>query len=61
MSDKQLALFEARENLDYYIFCYDEFICLINNHDRFYHWAKDEYNISDVEYDKLLIGEVDVV
>lgn len=58
MKDKQLALFETRENLDYYTFVYDVFICLINDHDKFYHWVKDKYGMSDFEYESLLDGGV---
>lgn len=45
MSDKQLALFEAKGYSDGGWFYYDVFICLIDNRDKFYHWVKDKYNI----------------
>lgn len=58
VKDKQLALFEAMGNSDYYTPYYDVFICLINDHDKFYHWVKDKYSMSDFEYESLLDGGV---
>ena len=55
---KQLALFETKENLDYYTFYYDDIICIINDFDKFETFLKDIYDISQADYENLLDGVV---
>ena len=42
MKDKQLALFETKKSIDYYIFYYDDIICVINDFDKFETFLKRE-------------------
>ena len=54
MKDKQLALFETKENIVYY----DDIICVINDFDKFETFLKENYDISQSDYESLLDGVV---
>ena len=58
MKDKQLALFETKESIDYYTFYYDDIICVINDFDKFEKFLKENYDISQSDYENLLDGVV---
>ena len=58
VKDKQLALFKTKENLDYYTFYYDDIICIINDFDKFETFLKENYDISQSDYENLLDGAV---
>ena len=60
MKDKQLALFETKESIDYYTFYYDNIICVINDFDKFETFLKENYDISQSDYESLLDGVVTV-
>lgn len=51
---KQLALFETKENIVYY----DDIICVINDFDKFETFLKENYDISQSDYESLLDGVV---
>ena len=57
MKDKQLALFETKESIDYYTFYYN-IICVINDFDKFEIFLKENYDISQSDYENLLDGAV---
>ena len=56
MKDKQLALFETKESIDYYTFYYNDIICVINDFDKFEVFLKATYDISQADYENLLDG-----
>ena len=58
VKDKQLALFETKESVDYYTFYYDNIICVINDFDKFETFLKENYDISQSDYESLLDGVV---
>ena len=57
-NDKQLALFENKGGTDYYTFYYDDIICVINDFDKFETFLKENYDISQSDYESLLDGVV---
>ena len=58
VNGKQLALFETKESIDYYTFYYDNIICVINDFDKFETFLKENYDISQSDYESLLDGVV---
>ena len=58
LQGKQLALFETKESIDYYTFYYDDIICVINDFDKFETFLKENYDISQSDYESLLDGAV---
>ena len=57
-NDKQLAQFETKESIDYYTFYYNDIICVINDFDKFETFLKENYDISQSDYESLLDGVV---
>ena len=55
---KQLALVENKGSIDYYTFYYDDIICVINDFDKFETFLKENYDISQSDYESLLDGVV---
>ena len=55
---KQLVLFETKKSIDYCIFYYDDVICVINDFDKFETFLKENYDISQSDYESLLDGVV---
>ena len=55
---KQLVLFETKKSIDYGIFYYDDIICVINDFDKFETFLKENYDISQSDYESLLDGGV---
>ena len=55
---KQLVLFETKKSIDYCIFYYDDIICVINDFDKFETFLKENYDISQSDYESLLDGVV---
>ena len=57
LQSKQLVLFETKECIDYYTFYYD-IIYVINDFDKFETFLKENYDISQADYENLLDGVV---
>ena len=58
VNGKQLVLFETKKSIDYGIFYYDDVICVINDFDKFETFLKENYDISQSDYESLLDGVV---
>ncbi len=58
VKDKQLALFETKKDIDYCVVYYDDIICVINDFDKFETFLKENYDISQSDYESLLDGVV---
>ena len=50
-----LALFENQP--DDCTYSSDKIICIIDDHDKFYEWVKENYQLSDKQYISLIDGE----
>ena len=50
-----LALFENQS--DDCTCSSDKIICVIDDHDKFYEWVKENYQLSDKQYISLIDGE----
>ena len=50
-----LALFENQS--DDCTYSSNEIICIIDDHDKFYEWVKENYQLSDEQYISLIDGE----
>ena len=52
---EMLALFENQS--DDCTYSINKIICIIDDHDKFYEWVKENYQLSDEQYISLIDGE----